>query len=433
MKNDTAENNYQHRSEIVQEIISYEPGFAEKWALTIFIGIIILLIIACQFIYYPDYIQTRATLTSYNGPKEIIPMTTGRLVKLFVQNEQEVKEHTIIGWIESTADPEEVMFLSRQLDSSIALVATGQPEKMATLFKHRFHKLGSLQAAYQTYIAAFQQYNDYLVNDFYVRQKKLLMTDLTAIREVKGSLDSQKVLIEKDNGLSRQSYEMNEKLYADKVISKEEYRNAQSRMMNKQMDLPRISANITSNQISFRAKLKELQQLEHDMQEQQIIFTQELQTLKSRVDDWTLHYVITAPAAGKVYFTSPIQPNQFISEKQILGYVSPQETRFYAQIYLPQSNLNRVDTGMKVQLRFDAYPYREVGSVNGTLSYISKIATDSGFLASVRLENGITTNQNYQIPHHAGLRAEALVITRKMRLLEKLYLNTVGTFFIDTE
>ncbi len=80
---------------------------------------------------------------------------------------------------------------------------------------------------------------------------------------------------------------------------------------------------------------------------------------------------------------------------------------------------------MKVQLRFDAYPYQETGFLPGTLAYISNIAVDSSFWGSVRLENGLITNQNKPMHYKTGLKAEALIITKDMRLLERLYHSIV--------
>lgn len=76
---------------------------------------------------------------------------------------------------------------------------------------------------------------------------------------------------------------------------------------------------------------------------------------------------------------------------------------------------------MRVQLRFDAYPYQEMGFVKGKLDYVSPIASDSGFLASVHLLNGLHTNLNRTIHYKTGLKSEALIITKDMRLLERMY------------
>ncbi|MDE1192551.1 MAG: HlyD family efflux transporter periplasmic adaptor subunit [Arachidicoccus sp.] len=191
------------------------------------------------------------------------------------------------------------------------------------------------------------------------------------------------------------------------------------------MSIPQINSSILSNQNQQRDKLKELEQLNHDVAQQKITFEQALQTLKSNVDDWKHQYIITAPLNGTIFFNQPLQQNQFIEQGKLLGYVNPSDSKFYAQVYLPQNNLGKIDSGMQVQLRFDAYPYQEVGFVKGNLNYISKVASDSGYLAIVQLSDGLQTNQHKTIQYKNGLKADALVITKNMRLLQRFYYNIV--------
>lgn len=80
---------------------------------------------------------------------------------------------------------------------------------------------------------------------------------------------------------------------------------------------------------------------------------------------------------------------------------------------------------MQVQLRFDAYPYQEAGFVKGKLDYISSISSDSGFYATVRLENGLETNLKNKIHYKNGLKAQAIVITKNRRLLQRMYYSII--------
>jgi multidrug resistance efflux pump len=417
--------NIHDRSETTQEIINRNPDFTEKWALYLFLGILLILFSGTWFISYPDIIQTRATLSAYNGPKEIVPLQTGRLTKLFVHNGQQVHQGDLIGWIESTANPEEVLDLSKQLDSSIYLLAHDEPGKVAPLFNVHFQNLGDLQSYYQTYVTALQQFNDYLVNGFYQRRKNLLLNDLSSITRIDKFLLQQKEITEKDYELSMQTFLMNEQLYKDKVISAEEYRKEQSRFLNKQMGIPQINASIFSNRNQERSKIIDLEQLEHDVSQQKTTFQQALQTLKSNVDSWKQQYILTAPITGIVSFNQPIQQDQFLKQGSLFGYVNPVNSQFYAEIYLPQSNLGKIDSGMQVQLRFDAYPYQEVGFVKGRLNFISKVLSDSGYLAIVELDAGLETNQHIAIQYKNGLKADALIFTKNLRLLQRFYYNFV--------
>lgn len=175
----------------------------------------------------------------------------------------------------------------------------------------------------------------------------------------------------------------------------------------------------------MRDKQKEIDQLNHDIVQQQKIFEQALHTLKSHVEEWLYEYTIRSPSNGTIVFVRPVQKNQYIELGKLLGYVNPPDSKYFAELKLSQNNFGKADTGMKVQLRFEAYPYQEMGFVPGTLNYISNVAIDSGFIGTVRLTKGLKTNQNKELQYKPGLKAQALIITKDMRLLERLYYNIV--------
>jgi len=412
---------FDERSEVAQEIISRKPDFFEKWSLLVFLILLLLLLIGTWFIRYPDIIEGNAILTGDNAPKEIVPKQNGRLTALFVKNNQQVIQGEILGWLESNASTQEVIELSKKLESSTDLLGQSNPGAISAMFNQRFKNLGELQVPYQTFITAWQQYNDYLVNGFYYRRKKMLHSDIASLQNIQGKTSVQKSITRNENELAKKTFEMNETLFKEKVISAEEYRQAQAALLSKQKAEPQMEVSILSQQNQIRDKQKEIDQLNHDIFQQQKIFEQALHTLKSSVDEWLRTYTIQAPVDGQVVFILPVQQNQFIQQGKLLGYINPPDSKYYAEIRLSQKNFGKVDSGMKVQLRFDAYPYQETGFVEGTINYISRVAVDSGFLGTVNLDKGLITNQNKELQYKTGLKAQAHIITKDMRLLERLY------------
>ncbi|MBX3257388.1 MAG: HlyD family efflux transporter periplasmic adaptor subunit [Chitinophagaceae bacterium] len=413
--------NFALRSEETQEIISRKPGLFEKWALLIFLFVIVTVIAGASFVKYPDTIEGSAVLTGKNAPKEILPRQSGRLTGLLLENNRQVKANQVIGWIESTADPEEIMKLSEMLDKGIQLLSGNKPEELSGLFKERMEHLGELQGSYQTFVTAWQQFNDYLVNGYYSNRKRLLLTDILSLQHITEKMMEEKKLKLSDNELAKSTFEMNEYLFNEKVISKEEYRAAKSIYMNKLSAIPQLESGIISQENQVREKRKEIDQLEHDILQQKELFEQALYTLKSGTEDWIIRFVIRSPVDGKLTFVLPLQKNQFLEQGKLIGYVSPADASYYAEIKLAQHNFGKVDTGMDVQLRFDAYPYQEVGFISGRLNYISDISVDSNFLGKVDLPEGLMTTRQKNLPFRSGLKARALVITKDMTLLQRIY------------
>ena len=413
------------RSETMQEIISQKPGFISRWSLVFFAMILILLILSSWFIYYPDIITAKATLTGFNAPKEIVARQEGKLVKLFVKNNDEVKAGDMIGWMEANAKHNEVILLSVLLDSTIDLLTDGKTEKVNYFQIYNFSRLGELQVGYQQFITAYQQYNDYLVNGFYEHKKTLLQKDLTGLVSVNTNLKQQKNITQQDIELTKEGFKANEYLFKEKVISQQDLRTEKSKVLNRQISIPQLEASVLSNEASYRDKQKEINELEHSISQQKAIFLQALQTMKSAVDEWKRKNIITAPVNGKVSFIIPLQENQYLALGKLLGYVNPLKSKYFAEVNLPQNNFGKIRISQKVQLRFDAYPYNEFGFVSGNLNYISDVSTDSGFIAQVELPKGLITTQNKKIQYSTGLKADALIITKNQRLMERLF-NTIS-------
>ncbi|MBS1572308.1 MAG: hypothetical protein JST62_07960, partial [Bacteroidetes bacterium] len=116
----TTINRYQ-RSEMVLEIVSNKPGFLIRYGTMFFLLTIILLVAVCWFIQYPDVVNANAKLTSINAPKEIVTKTSGKLVKLFAKENEQANTGDILGYMESTANHEELIMLSRNIDTSVIL------------------------------------------------------------------------------------------------------------------------------------------------------------------------------------------------------------------------------------------------------------------------------------------------------------------------
>lgn len=416
---------FKTRSAAAQDMLETRHGFLERWGLIIFLLVLLLLATCTWFIQYPDIIKANALLTATNAPKEIIARSEGRLIRLMAVNDQQVQAGQIIGILESTADYREALSLKNQIDTGILRMQENHPEKAAALFARTYKDLGELQVPYQQFISQWQQFNDYLSNGFYHRKKNMLEQDIHAMTTLNENIRQQEGITRQDVALSKESYDMNRQLLEYKVISKDEMRAQESRFLNKQLSLPALEASRISNNNQLREKQKEILQLDHDMRQQHIIFEQALQTLKSLTDDWIKKYVLIAPVTGKIAMAGFLQENQVIRMNRTICYVNPGDVRYYAEVTLPQTNAGKLDTGLQVQLRFQAYPHEEFGHIDGKLGYISKVATDSGFLATVVLENGLETTRHRQLQFRNGLKAEAIIITRNYRLLQRLYYNLI--------
>jgi multidrug efflux pump subunit AcrA (membrane-fusion protein) len=413
------------RSELVQEIVSTKPGFLVRYGIVLFGLILLLLIVVCWFIQYPDVVPAKSKLTSINAPKEIISKSTGRLVKLFSKEGDNVVQGQYIGYMESTGEFDNVIRLSKDVDTATTLFNSNKLEMALPYLQNEYANLGELQQNYQTFTTAYQTFKNYLSTGFYIRKKTMLANDLSLLKKMYANLLQQKGLNSEDLALQQKTFEANQSLKNDKVISELDYRNETSKLISKKLTLPQISSAIIANEAQQNEKQKEIAELENTIAQQKTFFSQALHTFKSEVDEWKQKYVLIAPTNGKIAFATFLQENQQVNANQVLCFVNPQNTAYYAEVYIPQTNFGKVQKGQAVLLKFPSYPFEEYGSVKGKVDFISNIPTDSGYIAKVTLPQGLHTIYKKQVQYREGLIAQGEIVTKNMRLLERFYYNMV--------
>jgi multidrug efflux pump subunit AcrA (membrane-fusion protein) len=426
------------RSTEVNEIISNQPGFLIRWGVSIFFLILVLLVLATWFVQYPDIVTTKATLTSINAPKSVITKTQGKLIQLLVKEGQMVQQKDILGYVESTASHTAMLHFLKAIDSVQILLAANKTEEGINYFKsfsvtsylqsnNNFlpPNGGEIEGAVSVFMQAFILFNQYVSAGYYIKKKRMLQSDINYLQQLHTNLLQQKSMQQQDVNLAKETFNANQTLKEDKVISPLDYRNEKSKYIGKALSIPQISLAIISNQSSQHEKQKEILQLENDIAQQKGIFTQALHTLKAQLEEWKNKYVLIAPVTGKIAFATFLQENQQLQANQIICFVNPENSQYYAEVYIPQTNFGKVKVGQQVLLKFPAYPFQEYGSIKGKIDFISNITTDSGYLAKVTLPAGLNTTYKKVIQFREGLTAQGEIITADMRLLQRFYYSIV--------
>ncbi len=416
-------NTFSDHGDEIEEIISKKPPFLVRWGTVFFFFLLLFIGLICWFIQYPDIVTAKAKLTSLNAPKTVICRTDGKLVKLTIKDNDFIQAGTIIGFIESTSDHDQVVALSANINTLAVQFSKNNAMTLSKFYIHPYQNLGELQQAYQTFSHAFIDFRNYLHGGFYEKKKIILGNDLSDIKRLNNHLAEQKVSQQQDVALAEKTFEMNEILKKEKVISELEYRNEKSKLLMKQLAIPQINEAIVGNETQQNEKRKEIMELENTIAQQASVFQQALNTFKSEIDEWKKKYLLVAPVNGKISFVGFLQENQQLKAGQTVCFINSGNSEYFAETFIPQENFGKVKKGEKVLLKFPSYPSQEFGSVTGELDFISAIPTDSGYIAKIILPSGLKTNYNKEIQYREGLTANADIITRNMRLIERLYYN----------
>ncbi|RYF87451.1 MAG: HlyD family efflux transporter periplasmic adaptor subunit [Chitinophagaceae bacterium] len=413
-------------SAAIKDIISYKPVWIVRHGIMLFLIIVALIILMTFFIEYPDIVNANAKLVSVNPPVELRTKVAGKLMRLYVKEKDSVGSGTIIGEMESLADAGKVLELTAATINLKQMMEASETANAVRFFEISHSNknwdvgLGEVQDAYHIFLSSFQLFSQYLQSGFYFRKKQMLNTDIGFMQRLHQNLLQQQVMQREDLALAEKTFQANESLSKDKVISAFDYRNEKSKLIGKSLSLPQLTASLISNESMMHEKRKEIMQLENEIAQQKNIFSQSLHSFMAVLHQWQTNYLIKSPVSGSIAFADFIQEYQFYPVNQTICLVNPDTTQYYAQVHITQNNFGKLKPGQEVLLKLPAYPYQEFGSLKGQLSFISTIPTDSGFIGKILLPAGLQTSQHKRLQYREGFKASAEIITSGRKLSDRV-------------
>ena len=417
---------YQIYSEEMQEIVGQAPKGIVRWGSTVFLIVLLIILSVSWFVKYADVIVATVTINANNAPKSVLTKTDAKLIRLFTAENNYVKNGEILAYMESTADHQEVIRLTSELDNIWLAIRTNKWEKLIEHDAARYKQLGELQSAYQTFITSFIQLQSYLRNGTYVQKKLLLQKELSNLHELHKSLLTQQSVLYKDYEIASKDFSAKEQLYKEKVIPLLEYKQEQSKYLNKLLPLENLQTSLINSNTSTAEKQQEILALEQQFTDQKSGFLQVLNTLISSIDSWKKQYLLIAPVAGRVTFPTIIHENQDVKIGQDVFYITPENAGYYGELQVGQESFGKVQIGQEVLISLASYPYEEYGKLEGNVVFISKIPNKEGlYQATVKLSNGLKSDNKTVLSFKNGMSGGAEIIAKKTRLLNK-FLFTIN-------
>jgi len=153
----------------------------------------------------------------------------------------------------------------------------------------------------------------------------------------------------------------------------------------------------------------------------------ELEDLKSRAEQVRQsikNSSVFAPIAGRVQEISSLNKNDYLFADQKILNIIPDDGRTYrAELKIPAKMSGKLEKGMRVKLRFPAFPFHEFGGAEGTVVSIDPDATAdvSGMLYFTVLADidkaFLEDRKKRRYPVKSGLETEARIILRERTIL----------------
>ena len=156
------------RSEEFQEVLGAVPPWILRWGIVTVASVVVLLIAGSALFRYPDVVTATATLTGSRPAATVVAHSTGKLQRVYVEDNQPVKAGDYLALIENEARAEDVRYLRDFLERQAAVEAD------SLRLPRRDLTLGTMQSLYASYYTALAAYRQFMRLDYYRRKAGMM-------------------------------------------------------------------------------------------------------------------------------------------------------------------------------------------------------------------------------------------------------------------
>ncbi len=402
------------RSDLVKEVLEAPPSWLVKWGSTWTLLVILMILAISWFVEYPDLIKGGVQITSQDMAKAVNAKKDGLLDEIYVNEGQMVKKNQRIGRVESLADAAEVEKLK------VYLLDIQRGNTILNELKE-FNNLGEIQQDFQSFVQVFTSKSNFDPSGVESEKISIINRDLEEIEEMDENLQKQMANYNTDYNLAREEYTNQQKLNKKGLISANELRLAESKVIAKKQQIDQIVSSFNTNQLQKNQKRQEILSVQKGKVEQNSAYKQEVNKLLQAIENWEKTHYLVASTDGKLMFLKNFQANQQLKNGEDLFYVLPNTATAFGEMYVGQYNIGKIKVGQRVILKFDGYPYQEFGTMDAKIASISDIPIDSVYKIKVLLPNDQLKSYNKNVKIKIGMTASGEIVTEDLRLIEKLF------------
>lgn len=414
------------KSEAIEELLGMPPGWLTRWGITLFFGIILVLLIGCHFFKYPEVTTAPIVLTTEEPVSWIVARKSGIIDSILVADKEFVQKNKIVGVIRNAASLEDVMAVKKGLQA--VQDSTGTLDELAQLGPVR---LGELHTAFFELLKYGSNYRQFVRDQVYSHRIEAIEIELKEQVFYLSALKQQSHLYARNFQLISNQYKRDSILYAKDMITQADFEKAQQQYISGQMQLSQSYQGI-SNTISGIARLRQaVRDYEAEYNSQLASLTMNIKgavdQLVVSIELWEQNYLLRASADGMLSYSDYWSKNQNVTEGEKIFAVIPEITgKKIGKCVLAAAGAGKVEVGQHVNIKLDGFPYMEFGMLQGKVSDISmassEATTPEGVIryntVEVELDDPLITTYNKEIKFTSELSGTAEIATQELSLLE---------------
>lgn len=403
----------------VEDMLGKVPGWITRNGIILFLFLLALLLFGSWVFRYPDVKKARIVVTSINPPADMKARATGKISRLFVNNNDAVQQGDVLAMLENPAVYDDVVHLKESL---VFLDSIAMEEITEDLPELNNAQLGTIQSDYSIFLKTYRNYMEFIRIDYHQQRIQTARSELEKQRELTRSLSERASTQEEVLDLVEVQFDRDFSLIESGVISDSDLEKSRQAVLAERNKLQEILSSMAENNISIARTENQIMDLELKQQEENsgMISTLEesYNNLKASISSWEQNFLLVAPVSGSVTFTKFWSENQNVKAgEKVLTIIPDVQGSTLGKISLPLEGAGKVKNGDQVNIQFDNYPHLEFGMVQGFVSDISEVPEDGFYTVEVEFRDGLRTYYDYDIQFSQNMQGNAEIFTDKKRMI----------------
>lgn len=411
------------RSEGMQEMIGKTPSWIVRTGSVLMLVWLLILFGLGIWIRYPEVLEGTIVITTATPPAELVSKANGR-INFLVANDQRVAKDEVIAYVKNPAAFAEIIQLNglvRKLQTrsltpaTIIAIADSIPN---------LANLGKVQNAFNAFVKDVDTYKVRLdLNKNHVLVANNL-EQVNTLRAKEALLIEKEGVLRQELALADENFKRDRSLYERDLISKTEYDQSQSTLLQARRNVQSNRQLIIENQQSLQHLRSNVSELTLSDAEQKISLTVEIRNsyniLVSELKAYKEEFFITSPIDGNVTFFDFWNNNQYVRIGERVAYVVAPARNILGKLLVKNNKFGKVKIGQKVRIKLNSYPMSEYGMLMGKVQNISKVNRENLFSVDVALNRSLITTYRRKIPYSDEMKGIGEIVTEDLNLLQRI-------------
>lgn len=431
------ERHISYHSEPVQEIMGTIPSWITRWGVTIIFSILLLVLVGCCIIRYPETVTGTVELVSSNPPADLVARQSGLIDELFVHNGDIIGDGDMVAVITSSSNIEDVLAVTSFLDGKDKWtldMAIGND-----LFEKDL-QLGELQLQWIDVCGVVKEYSDYIHLAHHDARKRQLLEQKNELLRQQTLLHRQNAVLLEDLRVQESALKRDSVLYGLNAITLVEYESSRQAYLSKLSSLRSSESSIQGTQITLVQLEGELQEIDIEDNEQSQgymrRYSQAVTSMESAMASWRESYALVSPCAGTVSMPAFWNNGQYVSVGETVASIVPLVSKeCTGRARIESSGIGKVKVGQDVRVQLNGFPYMEYGILRGVVTDVSPVPErlqdgSISYTLEIQFPEGLVTTYGKGLPFIQGMDGTAEIIAEE-RMLIMAFLEPLKSIFVN--